>query len=148
MEGFLATYDGLRSSLDEWIQKVDSDGATFDEAYSFLASASSERASVRQSIAVLDPPASIASAHNDFLASLDAAVAAVDSAYTGIEEYEGDIFGEEYIDYKDTPGWQTFRSESESVSAGYGSARASLEALITQERHKVERRQLPRKPKV
>jgi hypothetical protein len=148
MRGYLATYDGLRSSMDEWIQKVDSEGATFEESYDFLASASSARAAVRQNIAALDAPAALATAHNNFLGVLDSAVAAVDSAYTGIGEYESDFFGERYVDYKDTPGWQTFRSESERVSEEYGSARATLESSILQEQRKIERRHLPPKPEV
>lgn len=148
MRGYLTTYDGLRSSMDEWIQKVDSEGATFEESYDFLASASSERAAVRQSIVALDAPAALATAHNNFLGVLDSAVGAVDSAYTGIAEYESDFFGEEYVDYKDTPGWRTFRSESEGVSEEYGSARATLESSILQEQRKIERRHLPPKPEV
>jgi hypothetical protein len=103
---------------------------------------------VRQSIVALDAPAGLATAHNNFLGVLDSAVAAVDSAYTGVVEYELDFFGEEYFDYKETPGWQTFRSESDRVSDEYGSARATLEAVIAQELRKIERSHLPRKPEV
>jgi hypothetical protein len=148
MRSYLATYDGLRSSIDEWIQKVDSEGASYEEAYDFLASASSDRASVRQSIVALDAPAALATSHNNFLGVLDSAVAAVDSAYTGIVEYESDFFGEKYFDYKETPGWQTFRSESARVSDEYGSARATLESAIAEELRKIERRDLPPKPEV
>lgn len=147
MRSYLATYDGLRSDLDGWIQKVDSEGATFAEAYDFLSNASSERAAVRDSIAALGPPAALASAHNSFLTVLNSAVAAVDSAYSGIAEYEFD-FDYEYFDYKDTPGWRTFRSESDRISGEYGAARSTLEALIAEEQRKLERRQLPPRPEV
>jgi hypothetical protein len=147
IQSYLDQYGSLRSQLDDWIALVDSDGVSFDEAYDFLAEASSSRSSIRQGIAALDAPAALASTHNDFLSVVDQAIAAVDSAYDGVIEYEFD-FDYEYGNYKETPGWQTFKRQSEEIAGRYESASASLEDLVAAEKHKVERRALPPKPTV
>jgi hypothetical protein len=147
LETYLEQYAALRSALDTWIAKVDVDGVTFDEAYDFLASASASRSSIRQGIAALDAPAAVASAHNDLMSVMDQAISAVDSAYDGVLDYEFD-YAFTYRNYKETPGWQAFKSQSEQVAARYSSASAALHNLVGAEKDKVERRELPPRPEL
>jgi hypothetical protein len=147
MRTYLTTYNGLRTDLDEWIQRVDTEGATFNEAYEFLGNAYSERQRVRSGIGALDAPAPVASAHVALLDVMDRAMAAVDSATTGISEYEWDFEGE-YSYYTETPGWQTFSSESDAIAGDSGSARSSWDAAVAGEIVRIESRKLPKKPEV
>jgi hypothetical protein len=145
MRGHVAEYSSLRSEMSTWIEKVDSDGVTFEQAYDYLADASSSRGSVRTAIGNLDPPAAVASQHNELLATVDQAVAAVDAAYEGTVDFQFDL-DEDYSTYRDAPGWETFKTESGRISGRFSRAQAAWESAIASARGTIRGRGLPEEP--
>jgi hypothetical protein len=144
---YLRDYDELRTAMSTFIGKVDSTGVTFDDAYDFLADASSSRSRVRRGIAALDAPASLATPHNTLLAVVDTSIAAVDQAYDGTLDYEFDYEGA-YDDYRDVPGWRSFTTQSEQVAARYTTARAAWDQAFANARKKISDRALPKAPQL
>ena len=147
MRSYLVRYDDLRSDMEAWIAKVDSDGASYSDAYEFLADASSGRASVSKGVGALDAPPSLAAQHAQLRVVIDRAAKAVDDAYTGISDYQYSDGGE-YDSYKDTPGWQSFSSESETVSGAYNAARTAWEKRVERRRKAIRNTKLPAAPNV
>ena len=149
VRGYLATYDGLGTELDDWIRKVDTEGATFSDAHKFLGSASTARQRVRDGIAALDAPAAVASTHASLLAFIDRALAAVDSARAGVSEVERDSKGKRrYSDYMDAPGWQRFRSESNAADSKSAAARSTWQEAVAHEVEQIESIKPPKRPDV
>ena len=147
VRGYLATYEGLRTDLDAWIQTVDTEGTTFARAYEFLGRATAASESVRNGIAALDAPAKVASAHPRLLASMDRAIAAVDSARAGISARERDS-KREYSYYSDAPGWERLRSESEAAGRESAAARSRWQAAVAREVKQIRSVKPPKRPDV
>ena len=147
VRGYLATYDGLRIGLDDWIRNVDTEGTTFAKAYKFLGSTSTATQSVRNGIAALDAPADVASAHTRLLAFMDRATAAVDSARAGISEHKRDS-NDKYSYYTEAPGWQRFRTESDAAVRQSAAARSRWMEAVGAEVKRVKSAKLPKRPDV
>ena len=147
VRGYLATYDGLRTDLDDWIRKVDTEGTTFAKAYRFLGSASAATQSVRNGIAALDAPGDVAAAHTRLLASMDGAIAAVDSARAGISERKRGS-KDKYSYYTEAPAWQRFRTESDAAVRESAATRSRWLAAVAAEVKKIKSVKLPKRPDV
>jgi hypothetical protein len=147
MRGHLSTYSSLRTELSNWMGKVDSQGVTFGQAYDFLAEASAARSRVRVAIAALDPPSPVAAQHNDLLSTIDQAVRTVDSAYNGTIDFQFDFAGD-YAYYREAPGWDSFKSESERISTRYSAAQGAWESKLASARTAVKDRRLPKEPQL
>ncbi len=147
VRGYLATYDGLRTDLDDWIRKVDTEGTTFAKAYKFLGSASTATESVRNGIAALEAPADVASSQRRLLAFMDRAIAAVDSARAGISEHERES-KDKYSYYTEAAEWQRFRSESDAAVRKSAAARSRWQAAVAAQVKKLNSVKLPKRPNV
>ena len=147
VRGYLATYDGLRTDLDGWIRKVDTEGTTFAKAYRFLGSASAATQSVQNGIAALDAPGDVAAAHARLLAFMDGAIAAVNEARAGISERERGS-KDKYSYYTEAPGWERLRIESDAAVRESAAARSRWVAAVAAEVKKVKSVQLPKRPDV
>jgi hypothetical protein len=86
VRGYLATYDGFRADLDDWIRRFDTNRSRFTNGSKFLRSRSTALHSVRNDMAVLEAPAGVASAHTNLLAFMDRAIASVSSARPRLRE--------------------------------------------------------------
>jgi hypothetical protein len=160
VRGQASRYSTLRRTLQDFMDRVDTVGVSFDEAYAALSDAGSQRTSVRANLAGLNPPAAVAGAHNGLLDVLDTAVSAIDDAIDGTREYEASQYSscpywdeycyddDYYLWYKDTPGWQTFTSKSDAITSSYDSALRSWESAVASERSRIEATPLPPKPAV
>lgn len=118
LDGVIARYSAARSELSDWIVGVDTYGATFTEAYQVLGEHAERRRQLRSELAALPAPAELASAKGSLLGVMDRAVAAMEAAYRGIEEYQWDFT---YMFYDETPGWREFESQTDSISDDYAS---------------------------
>lgn len=125
MDGVVARYTAARGDLSDWIQDVDTYGASFSEAYQVLEEHSERRRQLRSELAALAAPAELAASKESLLAVMDQAVAATEAAYRGIEEYQWDY---RYLFYDETPGWRTFESQTSSISDQYGNVLAEYSA--------------------
>ena len=141
----LSTYSGLRTDMQRWIDKVNSDGATFDEAYSFLGDAYTGREAVRAALAGLSPPPAVSSAHDQLVAVVAESVDAIDSATSGIADYQ---FSTNHASYDQTEGWRAFQDASDRISREYGTAIASWEAKVSQRERQIKQRSMPTQPAV
>lgn len=127
MDGIVARYTAARSELSDWIAGVDTYGATFDEAYQVLGEQTERRRQLRTELAALAAPPQFATAKQSLLAVMDQAVAAMEAAYRGIEEYQWD-FGYRYLSYDETPGWRTFQSQTSAISDEYAAVLSDYSA--------------------
>ncbi|MCU1371623.1 MAG: hypothetical protein JWO77_2817 [Ilumatobacteraceae bacterium] len=157
-------YSSLRRTMQQFVDRVDTVGVTFEEAYTALADAVSQRSSVRTNLAGVSPPAAAAAAHNGLLSVLDTAVSAVSDATDGIRQYQSTSYYDSsyYCDdggyyecdtsyrvyYKDTPGWQTFVAKSDSITSTYDDALRAWESAVATERARIDAIPLPPKPAV
>lgn len=160
----VSRYSTLRRTMQDFVDRVDTVGVTFAEAYTALADAGSQRSSVRSNLAGISPPAAVAAAHNGLLSVLDTAVSAVNDATDGIRQfestsyYDSSYYCDDYYDYycdtayrtyyKDTPGWQTFVAKSDSITSSYDSALRTWEGAVSSERDRINAIALPVKPAV
>lgn len=140
------TYQKLRDATEAFIAKTDRSGSTFDDAYEFLGGAISDRARVRRALDALDPPGSVAGAHNRVLAALDTAIEAMGDAYDGIVDYQFD--DGEYSSYKETPGWRRFAEKSDALAGTYAANFADWERRVARARRAITNKPMPRRPEV
>jgi hypothetical protein len=130
VRGYLATYESLRTDLDDWIRKVDTEGTTSAKASKFLGSASTAIQSVRNGIAAVGAPAGVAPAHTSLFAFMDRAIATVDSARAGISKHE------------------RFRSGSDAAVRDSAAARSRWQATVAAEVKKIKSVKLSKRPDV
>ena len=143
----IGTYEAARTRLDDFIADVDENGATFQEAYDFLSTASGDRAIASAAVKSIHPPAEVRLQHDAVVAAIARASSAVDAASSGVADYQFDYEGE-YETYKDTPGWRTFRAESKAVAAQYESAVAEWQRRLDRLRTSLRSAPFPPHPKV
>lgn len=127
MDGIIARYTAARSEVADWIEGVDTYGATFDEAYQVLGEQTERRRQLRTELAALPAPPQFATAKQSLLGVMDQAVAALEAAYRGIEEYQWD-FDYRYLSYDETPGWRTFQAQTAGISDRYAAVLTSYSA--------------------
>lgn len=124
-DGIIGRYSTSRSELADWIDKVNSSGASYGEAYQTLDQQIERRVQLRDELAALDAPGEFASDKSAVLSVMDRAINAVEAAYRGIVEYQ---YSYRYWSYEDTPGWRTFQNETAIITDDYGAALGSYEA--------------------
>ncbi len=137
-------YSGLRKEMQDFVNKVDTVDATYEEAYAFLESAASQRQAVRSDLASVTPPASIAAAHSGIVAIIDTSVSAINDATAGVREHEYSYYGY----YKDTAGWQTYLTKSNQITSSYNTAVNVWDDAVSKERAAIEATPLPPRPNV
>lgn len=124
-DGIIDRYSTSRSELADWIDKVNSSGASYVEAYQTLDQQIERRVQLRDELAALDAPGEFASDKSAVLSVMDRAINAVEAAYRGVVEYQ---YNYRYWSYEDTPGWRTFENETAIITDDYGAALGSYEA--------------------
>lgn len=147
MEAQMRAYSALRSDLSEWIERVESPSAyvTYDEGYSVLSQAQWDRQMVRDEMNGLAVPAEVQGAHAQLVVVVDDAIAAVQSAYDGVDDADYCINS---CYYKDTPGWINFRAESGRITDAYRTADETWQAAVGGAESALAKRDLPRRPQV
>jgi hypothetical protein len=143
----LDRYGELRGSLSDWIDRVEdpSTTVTYDEGYDVLWRAEMDRQEVRDAMSKLSVPAELSTSHNELVSVLDDGIAAVSAAYEGLLDADFCSFG---CYYKDTPGWQRFRSESSRITDAFGVAVEQWESELVQAEAAAENTRLPKQPAV
>lgn len=143
------TYEQLRQDLSTFVARVEDPTAdvSYYEAYTFLSQAAQDRQDVRDLMVGMDVPPGARSAHQEVLGAIDRAIAAVQSAYDGLEQSQ-DCYYDDCPYYRDTAGWQRFQSESDAISKSYTGAIQRWEAAVAAEKVSVTNRALPAKPAV
>lgn len=146
VQGRIDAYDELRTKLGDWIRSVDEEGATFGEAYTFLSAAAESRVLARDGLRGISAPHPLARQHSQIIIVIGRAVDAVQSASVGISDFQFDR--ESYDSYKDTPGWQDFKTKSDDIASSFTSAVATWKARLAKLRRSLVRGQLPKHPSV
>ena len=147
MDGQLRTYSSLRGELSNWIDRVEDPSAyiTYDEAYTVLGQASSDRYTVRDTMNKLDKPGEVVPAHQSLLAVIGSGIAAVDAAFQAFSDAQ---YCETVCYYRDSSGWARFRSESTRITAAYAAAVDSWQGRVTSIESSISSRKLPDRPEV
>lgn len=136
-------YSQLRTAMGNFSDEVAAGGYTWDRAYAFLANAATERARIKASLDAIQAPAALEGAHETLVNVIDRSVAAVKAASEGLSQCQGSYY---CYSYQDTPGWQTFRSESGSISAAYSRALDSWKSAVAREKTKLSASTAPAFP--
>lgn len=144
------TYEQSRVDLGRFTDRVEDPTAevSYFEGYQFLSQAAEDRRFVRDAMVGMDVPAGVRGAHESLVSEIDRAIAAVQSAYDGLEQSEDCYYYDDCPYYRDTPGWQRFQSESEAISKAYSSAMSKWEGAVAAEKAAITSRVLPAKPAV
>ncbi len=126
-DGIIGRYSDSRDELGDWTAKVESEGATWDEAYGVLYQQTDRRRQLRDELTALVAPAEFATMKSDVLAVMDSAITATEDASRGISEYQSDTYYT-YGSYDQTPGWVSFQEASEQIGTDYSRALAAYDA--------------------
>lgn len=145
--GVMNRYGQSRSDLQSWIDTVRNGSDTsYAEAYQVLAQQVSRRQQLRTEFAALTAPAEIASAHGQILRVIDRAIDATETASLGVAEYQAD-FLDTYGYFENTPSWQRFQAESDSITREFDSAVGAWEASLAKlEQRLTKKSRLPPLP--
>ena len=84
-------------------------------------------------------------AHQQLVGVVSQAVDALESATTGISDYE---FSSDHTSYDESEGWRSFVADSTRISQSYSAAISSWEADIARREDQIKRRKMPQAPKV
>ena len=147
MNGHLRRYDAARHDTSVFIEEVDSEGATFDEAYAALGEGVEARQNVKDAMSALKAPRALAPAQNRIVAVLGDATSAMGDAVSGLAEYQFDQLEYDF-DYKSAPSWRQFEKSSDRIAGEYAAARSNWEALLKKRRNAIRARDLPPRPSV
>ncbi|MGB8021405.1 MAG: hypothetical protein WCF04_09280 [Candidatus Nanopelagicales bacterium] len=145
MDQQLDAYSSLRNELAEYIQIVDTQGSTVQEAYWQFADASQGRRQVRDRMSALTPPDEAERAHDRLLSIIDDGIAGVEAAERALDERECTIFG---CNVTEQPAWHQFRSESKRITASLDGAIADWRKAAKRGIADAEAIELPDKPDV
>lgn len=141
----LKVYSSLRGDASEFFDRVETSYVTWDEAFTFLDSARWQRESVRDTLLYMAVPDSMTSAHDGLIAVVDRAIVAVQSGYDGIDDAYNCRTD---CNYRETPAWQRFSSESAEITDMFSRAETRWNRALEQETSSQEAQVLPRKPVV
>jgi hypothetical protein len=125
-DGIIGRYSDSRDELGNWTAKVESEGASYTEAYEVLYQQAERRRQLRDELTALAAPAEFVTTKADVLAVMDSAITATEDASRGISEYQSDV-DYTYYSYDQTPGWISFQQASRQVGTDYGRALAAYE---------------------
>ena len=125
-DGIIGRYSDSRDELGDWTAKVESEGATWDEAYGVLYQQTDRRRQLRDELTALVAPAEFATMKSDVLAVMDSAITATEDASRGISEYQSDTYYT-YGSYDQTPGWVSFQEASEQIGKDYSRGLSAYE---------------------
>jgi hypothetical protein len=126
-DGVINRYSAARGELAVWIDRVNTHGVSFLEAFQVLEQQVDVRRQLRNELAALDAPAPFGEHKEAILAVMDRAISANEAAYRGTEEYLYD-FDLVYYTYEETPGWKSFQSSTTQISKDYSAAIAAYES--------------------
>lgn len=124
-DGVIGRYSAARNDLARWIDKVNTQGATFIEAYQVLGQQAALRQQLRDEASRLGAPSLFASDRTATLAIMDHAIAATEAASRGVAEYQYD---DSYAVYDESPGWLEFEAASTEISGAYTTAISNYDA--------------------
>jgi hypothetical protein len=145
MRSQMSHYSDLRGETSDFIDHIQSGAyVTYDEVYTFLGEAESDRRFARDDMSRLTVPSAVATQHSSIVMVVDRAISAIQAAHDGTFDAEWCA----YCYWGDTPGWQTFTSESAAISTEYSTAIDAWEAAVTSAGDEIDRRQLPPMPRV
>lgn len=147
VSGQLATYNGLRGDLDDWISDAGDETIPYGQAFDELTAAADHRKDVRDALAAINPPQRLAAAHASLLAVLSDAIVAMTDAGDATQECTSDplCFGE---DFRDTPQWRSFNDASDRITSQFATANQRWQAAVGQMRSSIAHRHLPVAPAV
>ena len=115
MDGIIARYQDSRTQLANWIEGVNTQGATYTEAYGVLYQQEEQRSKLRDDLTLLHAPPAFVADQQTLLGIMDDSVSALSAASRGISEYQSDD-GYGYPLYSDTPGWLSFEQTSDEIA--------------------------------
>lgn len=138
----LRRYSTLRNDLAAFSARLGNVQMTFDEAYSFLRGAASNRQEVRNTLAGLTPPTALTGSHTGLLAVIDMGVSGTQSASEGLRQYQYDYYGS----WKTTPAWLTFQEKSTQITQSYNAATSAWEKQVGDETTRINAIAVPAKP--
>lgn len=146
IRGQASTYQQLRNDLSAFTARVEDPNVvvTYAEGYQFLDKAMQDRRDVRNLMVGADAPTGVRKANDRLVAVVDRGIAAVQSASDGLAQSQSCY----NCYYRDTPGWQTFQSESTGITQSYASAMAKWESAVATSKTAIANRALPLKPTV
>ena len=147
VNGQLATYNGLRGDLDQWISDVGDATIPYGQAFDQLTAAADRRKDVRDALASVNPPHRLAAAHASLLAVLSDAILAMTDAGDAAQECTADptCFGE---DFRDMPQWRSFTDASRRITGQFATADQRWQQAVAQMRTSIRHRRMPEPPAV
>jgi hypothetical protein len=120
MNLLLTEYSSSRTALSKFVGRIDSgENVSVSDAKSFFDSATSQRQSILDQMSALVPPANLTGNHGDIVSLISRAIAAMNSANTGIAACD---YGVGDCEIGAIPAWQEFRSESKKITPLYNTA--------------------------
>lgn len=137
-------YAGLRSSLSDLTQRLLNENGMFSTVYADFGAALAQRREVHAAMSALVPPAPLVPAHTAIVSAVQDSTGAVQSAITGIEEYQWDY----YYTIDSTPGWQAFQRSSEAVGNAYNGGVGAWDAAVAAEEARIAGIKTPAQPAV
>lgn len=137
-------YAGLRSSLGDLTNQLINGSGTFSTAYADIGAALAQRREVHAGMSALVPPSALVPAHTAIVSAVQDSTSAVQSAITGLEEYQWDW----YYTLDSTPGWQAFQRGSEAVSNAYNGGVGAWDAAVAAEEARIAGIKTPAQPTV
>jgi hypothetical protein len=143
----LATYNGLRGDLDDWISEAGDETIPYGQAGDELTAAADRRKDVRDALAAINPPPRLAAAQTSLLAVLSDAIVAMTDAGDAAQECTSDplCFGE---DFRDTPQWRSFNDASDRITSQFATADQRWLEAVAQMRRSIAHRPMPVAPTV
>jgi hypothetical protein len=145
MQAQVDQYIELRNDLSDYMEIVDSQGSTMEEAYAQFAEAAQGRREVRDAMLALDPPASVADEHAQVIAVISDGIDAIESAQRGLDSAEC-YWGYCYVE--DEPAYQNFRVESKRITDSLDAALADWTTAAEAAVSDAKAMPLPPKPEV
>lgn len=145
VNGQLATYNGLRNDLDQWISDVGDATIPYGQAFDQLTAAADRRKDVRDALANVNPPRRLAAAHASLLAVLSDAILAMTDAGDAAQECTADptCFGD---DFRDMPQWRSFTDASRRITGQFAIADQRWQQAVAEMRTSIRHRRMPEPP--
>lgn len=137
-------YAGLRSSLGDLTYQLVNGSGMFSTAYADLGAALAQRREVHAAMSALVPPSGLVPAHTAIVSAVQDSTGAVQSAITGLEEFQWDW----YYTLDSTPGWLAFQRASEQVGNAYNGGVGAWDAAVAAEEARIAGIKTPAQPAV
>jgi hypothetical protein len=139
-------YTNLRKYLADSVGDIESGRMTYSEAYKTLNTAKVGRATVRDALSGLSPPAAVEEAHQGLVYAVATAASAVSSAFDGLLEFQR--YSSYYGSVTATQGWKDFQSASNGITATWSSSVSAWERDLASETSRLNAITAPPPPAV